>query len=73
MHQLVILLHQLIQMVTFNLTSASGADIVEAHMQELLVFIDGHTDATGATISTASSVFLTFKGQIIFYTKLQLI
>ena len=46
-----------------QLTSASGADIVIAHAGTPGVFIDGHTDATGATISVGSSV--TFKGQIL--------
>ncbi|MDC0228043.1 flagellin [Alphaproteobacteria bacterium] len=46
-----------------QLASASGADITIAHAGTPGVFIDGHTDATGATISVGSSV--TFKGQII--------
>ena len=46
-----------------QLASASGADIVIAHAGTAGVFIDGHTDATGATISVGSSV--TFKGQIL--------
>ena len=46
-----------------QLASASGADIVIAHSGTPGVFIDGHTDATGATISVGSSV--TFKGQIL--------
>ncbi len=46
-----------------QLTSASGADIVIAHAGTPGVFIDGHTDATGATITVGSSV--TFKGQIL--------
>ncbi len=46
-----------------QLSSASGADIVIAHGGTPGVFIDGHTDATGATISVGSSV--TFKGQIL--------
>ncbi len=46
-----------------QLTSASGADIVIAHAGTPGVFIDGHIDATGATISVGSSV--TFKGQIL--------
>ena len=46
-----------------QLTSASGADIVIAHAGTPGVFIDGHTDTTGATISVGSSV--TFKGQIL--------
>ena len=46
-----------------QLASASGADIVIAHAGTPGVFIDGHTDATGATISVGSSV--TFKGQIL--------
>ncbi len=46
-----------------QLASASGADIVINHGGTPGVFFDGHTDATGATISVGSSV--TFKGQII--------
>ena len=46
-----------------QLASASGADIVIAHNGTPGVFFDGHTDATGATISVNSSV--TFKGQIL--------
>ncbi|MFL2818539.1 MAG: flagellin [Candidatus Puniceispirillales bacterium] len=46
-----------------QLSSASGADIVITHGGSHGIFFDGHTDATGATISTASSV--TFKGQIL--------
>ncbi len=46
-----------------QLASASGADIVIAHAGTPGVFFDGHTDATGATISVGSSV--TFKGQIL--------
>ena len=46
-----------------QLTSASGADIVIAHGGTPGVFFDGHTDATGATVSVNSSV--TFKGQIL--------
>lgn len=46
-----------------QLASASGADIIIAHAGTAGVFIDGHTDATGATISVGSSV--TFKGQIL--------
>jgi len=46
-----------------QLVSASGADIVIAHGGTAGVFIDGHTDATGATISVGNSV--TFKGQIL--------
>ena len=46
-----------------QLASASGADIVIAHAGTPGVFIDAHTDATGATISVGSSV--TFKGQIL--------
>ena len=45
---------------------ASGADIIITHAGTAGVFIDAHTDATGATISVAgggSSV--TFKGQIL--------
>ncbi len=47
----------------FLLTSASGADIVITHDGTAGDFFDGHTDATGATISVGSSV--TFKGQIL--------
>ena len=46
-----------------QLASASGADIVIAHAGTPGVFIDGHLDATGATIAVGSSV--TFKGQIL--------
>ncbi len=46
-----------------QLASASGADIVITHAGTAGVFIDGHTDVTGATISVGSSV--TFKGQIL--------
>ncbi len=46
-----------------QLASASGADIVISHNGTPGVFFDGHTDATGATISVNSSV--TFKGQIL--------
>ena len=46
-----------------QLASASGADIVIAHAGTAGVFIDGHIDATGATIAVGSSV--TFKGQIL--------
>ncbi len=46
-----------------QLASASGADIVIAHEGTPGVFIDGHIDATGATIAVGSSV--TFKGQIL--------
>ena len=46
-----------------QLVSASGADIVIAHAGTPGVFIDGHTDATGATRTVGSSV--TFKGQIL--------
>ena len=46
-----------------QLASASGADILIAHAGTPGVFFDGHTDATGATISVGSSV--TFKGQIL--------
>ena len=46
-----------------QLASTSGADIVIAHGGTPGVFIDAHTDATGATISVGSSV--TFKGQIL--------
>ena len=46
-----------------QLASASGADIVIAHAGTPGVFFDGHTDATGTSISVGSSV--TFKGQIL--------
>ena len=46
-----------------ELTSASGVDIIISHGGTPGVFIDGHTDSTGATISVGSSV--TFKGQIL--------
>ena len=46
-----------------QLASASGADIVIAHAGTPGVFIDGHIDATGATIAVGSSI--TFKGQIL--------
>lgn len=46
-----------------QLASASGADIVIAHAGTPGVFIDGHIDATGATIAVGSSV--TFKGQVL--------
>ena len=46
-----------------ELTSASGVDIAIEHSGTPGVFFDGHTDATGATISVNSSV--TFKGQIL--------
>ena len=46
-----------------ELTSASGVDIIISHKGTPGVFIDGHTDSTGATISVGSSV--TFKGQIL--------
>ena len=45
-----------------QLESASGADIVIAHAGTAGAYFDSHTDATGATISVASSV--TFKGQV---------
>ena len=49
-----------------ELTSASGADIVITHAGTAGVFIDAHTDATGATISVAGSgSSVTFKGQIL--------
>ena len=49
-----------------ELTSASGADIIITHNGTAGVFIDGHTDATGATISVAGSgSSVTFKGQIL--------
>ena len=46
-----------------QLASASGADIMIAHAGTPGVFIDGHVDATGATIAVGSTV--TFKGQIL--------
>ena len=46
-----------------QLASASGADITIAHAGTPGVFIDGHLDATGATIAVGSSV--AFKGQIL--------
>ncbi len=46
-----------------QLASASGADILIAHGGTAGVFFDGHTDATGATISVGSSI--RFKGQIL--------
>ena len=49
-----------------ELTSASGADIVITHAGTAGVFIDAHTDATGASISVAGSgSSVTFKGQIL--------
>ncbi len=45
-----------------QLLSSSGADITITHGGSAGTFFDSHTDTTGATISTASSV--TFKGQI---------
>ena len=49
-----------------QLSSASGADIVIKHNGTAGVFIDGHTDATGATISVAGSgSSVTFKGQLL--------
>ena len=45
-----------------QLISSSGADIIITHGGSAGTFFDSHTDATGATISAASSV--TFKGQI---------
>ena len=45
-----------------QLESASGADIIIAHAGSAGAYFDSHTDATGATISVASSV--TFKGQV---------
>tara|TARA_A100001015_G_scaffold238524_1_gene271530 strand:- start:583 stop:2586 length:2004 start_codon:yes stop_codon:yes gene_type:complete len=49
-----------------ELTSASGADIVITHSGTAGVFIDAHTDATGASISVAGSgSSVTFKGQIL--------
>ncbi len=49
-----------------ELTSASGADIIITHAGTAGVFIDAHTDATGATISVAGSgSSVTFKGQIL--------
>ena len=46
-----------------QLRSVSGADVVITHAGTAGVFFDGHTDATGATVSVGSSV--TFKGQIL--------
>jgi flagellin len=46
-----------------ELASSSGADIIITHGGTAGVFFDGHTDATGSSISVASSV--TFKGQIL--------
>ena len=46
-----------------ELASASGADIAITHAGTPGVFIDGHVDATGATIAVGSSV--SFKGQIL--------
>ena len=46
-----------------QLASASGADILIAHGGTPGVFFDGHTDASGATISVGSSI--RFKGQIL--------
>ena len=49
-----------------ELTSASGADITITHGGTAGIFIDGHTDATGATISVVGSGnSVTFKGQIL--------
>ena len=49
-----------------ELTSASGADIIITHNGTAGVFIDAHTDATGATISVAGSGnSVTFKGQVL--------
>ena len=45
-----------------QLISSSGADIIITHGGTAGTFFDSHTDATGATIATASSV--TFKGQL---------
>ena len=45
-----------------QLASASGADITVAQTSTLGIFNEGYTDATGATISLATSH--TFKGQI---------
>ncbi len=48
-----------------ELSSSSGADIKITHAGSAGVFIEGHTDVTGATISTAGSgSTVTFKGQI---------
>ncbi len=48
-----------------ELSSSSGADIKITHAGTAGVFIEGHTDATGATISIAGSgSTVTFKGQI---------
>tara|TARA_B100000242_G_scaffold273112_1_gene226518 strand:- start:357 stop:1832 length:1476 start_codon:yes stop_codon:yes gene_type:complete len=49
-----------------ELSSASGEDITITHAGTAGVFIDGHTDATGATISVVGSGnSVTFKGQIL--------
>ncbi len=49
-----------------ELSSASGADIVITHAGTAGVFIEAHTDATGASISLAGSgSSVTFKGQIL--------
>ena len=49
-----------------ELASASGADIIITHAGTAGVFFDGHTDATGASISVAGSgSSVTFKGQIL--------
>ena len=45
-----------------QLLSSSGADIVIAHAGSVGVFVESYTDATGATISPASSN--TFKGYL---------
>lgn len=48
-----------------ELSSSSGADIKITHAGTAGVFIEGHTDTTGATISIAGSgSTVTFKGQI---------
>ncbi len=49
-----------------QLSSASGADIIITHAGTAGVFIDAHTDATGATVSVVGSGnSATFKGQIL--------
>ena len=49
-----------------ELASASGADIIITHNGTAGVFIEGHIDATGATIAVAGSgSSVTFKGQLL--------
>ena len=49
-----------------ELSSASGADIIITHSGTAGVFIEAHTDATGASIPLAGSgSSVTFKGQIL--------